>query len=58
MLNDFAEKMEWLCQLKFWDDAITIAGNAKDMDALNTIKYAVRDDSKLVAKINNVINTI
>jgi len=57
LLSDFAEKLEWLCQLKFWDDAVQLAGNAKDIDALQTIRNNCKDPN-VISNIDKILKTL
>ena len=56
-LSDIDEKLEWLCQLKFWDEAVNVAANDKDFDALQTIR-ANCNDAKVVKRINDILKTL
>ena len=56
-LQDIDEKLEWLCQLKFWNDAVDVAVDDKDFDALQTIKFNC-DDNKVKQRINDLLNNL
>eukprot|EP01083_Nonionella_stella_P018552 51667_1 len=56
-LADIDEKLEWLCQLKFWMDAVEVAVDEKDFDALQTIKHNCNDD-KVIQRINQLFDNL
>jgi len=53
-LHDLDEKLEWLCQLNFWMDAVDVAVDEKDFDALQTIKLNC-NDSKVRDRIDHLL---
>ena len=56
-LSDIDEKLEWLCQLSFWMDAVDVAVDDKDFDALQTIKYNC-NDAKVKQRIDDLLNNL
>ena len=56
-LSDIDEKLEWLCQLRFWDDAVEVAYDEKDYDALQTIRVNCNDHNVRL-KIDELLSTL
>jgi len=56
-IGDIDEKLEWLCQLKLWMDAVDVAVDEKDFDALQTIKHNCHD-SKVVQRIEKILDNL
>jgi len=46
-LTDLHEKLEWLCQLKLWNDAVEVAFAEKAIDDLQTIQRSCKDPNVL-----------
>ena len=38
MIDDVEERLEILCRLKLWKEAVTVAAEQRDFDALRTIQ--------------------
>ena len=56
-LSDNVEKLEWLCQLKFWNDAVDVAAQEKDFDALRTINNNC-NDPKVQKRIQDLMKKL
>ena len=55
MIGDVEERLEILCELKLWKEAVTVAVDQRDFDALRTISRQCTD-KEIVQRIEAVLH--